>query len=269
MTEPDTSRVDAPVDRGAQREPWFESAARATRERFDGQSPCAFQTELALLGGASKKRRILWSFWWLPTAAALLVSVASAHQVRSGVSWIAERVSVWVSPTPTQTAVEEHVRINREPDRATHAPAQLPSAVATSEQTVPSVPARLETREVEPRSVRREPGPQSSELQPSASQRELEPPAPKSAPSDLQLYRAAHEAHFVRGDFAAALLAWDRYLQFAHKGQFVPEARFNRALALVRLGRKQLAIEALEPFAQGAYGNYRSEEARRLLRDLR
>lgn len=269
MSQRDTSRPDAPVDRGAQREPWFESAARATRERFDGQSPSAFQTELSLLGGYPKKRRGLWSFWWLPAAAALLVSVASAHQVRSGVSWVAQRVSVWVSPPPDETVAQERVRTNREPERATRVPTQLPSRDAESEQTVPSVPARLETPEVEPRIVRAQPRAQRSQPQSSGSQGELEPLAPNSAPSDLQLYRAAHEAHFVRGDFAAALLAWDKYLQFTHKGQFVPEARFNRALALVRLGRTQLAIEALEPFAQGAYGNYRSEEARALLRKLR
>ena len=46
---------------------------------------------------------------------------------------------------------------------------------------------------------------------------------------------------------------------------FAPEARYNRALSLVRLGRTQEARSALEPFANGAYGGYRKDEAKALL----
>jgi len=82
------------------------------------------------------------------------------------------------------------------------------------------------------------------------------------------LYRVAHTAHFVDHDPARALAGWDAYLRNAPNGQFAPEARYNRALSLVRLGRNQEAKSALEPFANGAYGGYREAEAGALLERL-
>ena len=83
-------------------------------------------------------------------------------------------------------------------------------------------------------------------------------------PSDLEiedLYRDAHAAHFVTRDPSAALAAWERYLAAAPDGRFGPEARYNRALTLVRLQRRDDALEALRPFAAAADGAYRQREA--------
>jgi outer membrane protein assembly factor BamD (BamD/ComL family) len=86
------------------------------------------------------------------------------------------------------------------------------------------------------------------------------------APDADELYRAAHQAHFGRADYAEALALWDRYLAQAEPGhRWKIEARYNRAIALYRLGQMQLAREALEPFARGEYGGYRRAEAQRLL----
>jgi hypothetical protein len=83
------------------------------------------------------------------------------------------------------------------------------------------------------------------------------------------LYREAHDAHFARKDPARALAAWDRYLAAAGPdGRMTLEARYNRAIALVRLGRAEDAKRALEPFARGEYGGYRREEAIRLIESL-
>jgi hypothetical protein len=83
------------------------------------------------------------------------------------------------------------------------------------------------------------------------------------------LYREAHAAHFVRRDPAAALAGWDRYLAAAGpSGRFAPEVRYNRAICLVRLGRRAEAAAALRPFASGEYGGYRRDEAAQLLRSL-
>jgi hypothetical protein len=83
-----------------------------------------------------------------------------------------------------------------------------------------------------------------------------------------ELYRAAHRAHFVAQDPAAALTAWDAYLTAAPTGRFAVEARYNRALCLLRLGRADAARAALTPFAEGTFGAYRRREAAELLRAL-
>jgi len=90
------------------------------------------------------------------------------------------------------------------------------------------------------------------------------PPAPPADASD-DLYRAAHERHFRGGDPSGAVEAWDRYLAAAPRGRFAVEARYNRALALLRAGRRSEGLAALQPFANGTFGQYRREDAQRLL----
>jgi RNA polymerase sigma-70 factor, ECF subfamily len=99
-------------------------------------------------------------------------------------------------------------------------------------------------------------------------------PTPKPKPTaridrETPLYEAAHEAHFVTRDPARALAAWDAYLATYPSGRFAPEAKYNRGISLLRLGRKDEAREALAPFADGAHGDYRKREAKRLLDTLR
>jgi hypothetical protein len=96
------------------------------------------------------------------------------------------------------------------------------------------------------------------------------PAAPREAPPDpsFELYKAAHQAHFVDQDSARALMAWDAYLRGAPRGAFVLEARYNRALCLVRLGRAAEARAALAPFAQGRFGAYRKDDAEKLIAAL-
>jgi hypothetical protein len=100
-----------------------------------------------------------------------------------------------------------------------------------------------------------------------------QPEAPAPAPQERApdraetLYERAHELHF-RGDApAAALAAWDTYLAAAPRGTFAIEARYNRALCLVKLGRLAEARTALEPFARGTVepAGYRQSEAARLI----
>jgi hypothetical protein len=102
---------------------------------------------------------------------------------------------------------------------------------------------------------------------PSPPPRILPPPKATAAIEDREtpLYREAHEAHFVARDPARALAAWDAYLGAHPNGRFAPEARHNRAITLLRLGRRDEARAALAPFADGAFGDYRKREARRLL----
>ena len=95
------------------------------------------------------------------------------------------------------------------------------------------------------------------------------PLPPVAVPSPLvretQDYGIAHRAHFVDQDPGAALVAWDRYLRRNPQGTFIPEARYNRALCLIKLQRFDVAAVALRPFATGKMGQYRQHEAKVLL----
>ncbi len=79
------------------------------------------------------------------------------------------------------------------------------------------------------------------------------------------LYREAHSAHFAERAYPRALAAWNRYLARHPGDRLAPEARYNRALCLVRLGRYAEATPALRHFAKGQYGRYRQQDAQRLL----
>jgi hypothetical protein len=108
--------------------------------------------------------------------------------------------------------------------------------------------------------------PAQPEPQPTAAA--SSPAVPDRASADeLAQFRHAQALHLAHDP--AALAAWDAYLQVAKQGALIPEAKYNRALCLVRLGRKAEARAALQPFASGQYTNYRREEARALLEALK
>jgi hypothetical protein len=100
-----------------------------------------------------------------------------------------------------------------------------------------------------------------------------EPPAPPAPPKQVEtvagvspLYRKAHELYFHDADYDKALVAWDDYLAKEPHGQFAVEARYNRALCLIRLSRFADARDALLPFANGEVvpAGYRQAEAKQL-----
>ncbi len=102
----------------------------------------------------------------------------------------------------------------------------------------------------------------ASALRPSPEQ----PAPPPVSPDALALFRTAQRLH-VEKAWERALAAWDAYLAVAKDGELAPEARWNRAICLVRLARTAAARRALEPFARGSDG-YRQAEARALLEAL-
>jgi hypothetical protein len=92
--------------------------------------------------------------------------------------------------------------------------------------------------------------------------------APDSENDAHEVYRRAHAAHFKSHDLPAALTGYEAYLAQQPSGRFAVDARYNRALCLVRLGRPAEAQPELERFAQGSYGGYRQVDAQRLLAAL-
>ena len=63
------------------------------------------------------------------------------------------------------------------------------------------------------------------------------PAAPEPAANPLHPFREAQRLQFKQKNWAAALAAWDTYLQQSPHGALAPEARWNRAICLVRLDR--------------------------------
>jgi tetratricopeptide (TPR) repeat protein len=94
-----------------------------------------------------------------------------------------------------------------------------------------------------------------------------QPPEPAKDP-ELAAVRDGHDLHLKTGNPKAALDAYERYLARYPAGRFVPEARYNSALNLLKLGRRDAARRLLTPFAEGRYGSYRRKEASALLHAL-
>jgi len=220
-------------------------ATRALREASppDDELDAVAASTLARVERSSKvqrrsalRQRTFTRWVVMPIAASFLVFCAWASA--SG------RLSRWVS-----------LRSHDDSERALHAPSPPPATPALATPPLPS-PVIEPSAEVA-----------VIDVQPEAAV--IPKPSPKPPVDVDALYRDAHDAHFVRRDPGAALAAWDRYLAAAGpSGRFTLEARYNRAISLVRLGRKTEAAEALRPFARGDYGGYRREEAEGLLRTL-
>jgi TolA-binding protein len=131
-----------------------------------------------------------------------------------------------------------------------------PEPLATPEPASPE-PASPEPASLEPVSVETAP---------------RDPGAPRSEDTterDERLaYQRAHTLQFDAHDHAAAIAAYDRYLARYPSGRFAMEAAYHRAVSLAHAGRTAEAIRALAPFAHGARGGYRQDEAAELMRAL-
>ncbi|MEY4545908.1 MAG: hypothetical protein RL685_2103 [Pseudomonadota bacterium] len=246
----------------------LERATRALRigaERTSSATRDAqLERALARLERAERARprapRLLRTAGW--TLAATLACAGAWAHATGRVSWFASVME----PAGTEPATAAGTAPRA---AARSAPASEPAQVlpGAAPVLVPPLPEALP--EVEPRP---ETAPPVIAPQPQARPRPAPQPAPKESQRALadELYREAHAAHFTRGDYAAALAAWDRYLSAAGPAhRWTVEARFNRGVALYRLGQKEAARRALRPFAEGEYGSYRRDEAGRLLEALR
>lgn len=157
-------------------------------------------------------------------------------------------------------------------------PAQVEVAPAPVETApVEAKPAPVEAKrapvEVKPAPVEAKPAPVEPKPVPLAPRVTTDPPkveAPKAQPSaDIAAYRYAHNLHFRGNDPKAALAAWDDYLAKYPNGSLALEARYDRALVLVKLARWNEARIALAPFANASVGSYRQKEATEILAAIR
>lgn len=148
------------------------------------------------------------------------------------------------------------------PPPAVPPPAVAPSAVSEELQAAPkpaAVPAAA------PESPSQRSAPPSEAREPRGASAPARTPVENDA---HDVYRRAQAAHFKSHDLAQALRGYEAYLAAQPAGRFAVDARYNRALCLVRLGRRAEAQTELERFAGGSYGGYRQADAQRLLAAL-
>lgn len=237
-------------------------ASHALRQQKDGGSAEASRTRARVLSRVSSSaRRGRLAVTLAPVAAVFALSTARAST--QGVlprAW--SRVESFFAPE--RQSVKAATGDGRGSAAATR-PAVVEAPGASREPVAPSVPEFP----VDMLPVAAEPPPSARTLAGRAAPVEVrkEPVAEvlRQDTETSRLYADAHRAHFVDRDPAVALRAWDAYLLVAPEGPLVPEARYNRALALVRLARYTEARRALEAFADGEYGGYRAHEARELI----
>jgi TolA-binding protein len=187
---------------------------------------------------------------WMLAAAALLVVLGGST---AWAYWTGRLEGLFGDVQRESAPVEEAA-----PEPAPQAPRAREEEVAP---VSPVVPAPSEENEA----------PSEIVESPSASRDEEPSVAPSEAtidPAERRAYREAHALHFEQHDDAAAIAAWDRYLATYPRGRFALEARYNRALCLVRAGRESEARAALTPFVQGTHGGYRQQEATEILEAL-
>ena len=243
----------------------LERGVRALRDSADGRAPQAEETLARVLRDLRRapvrRPAPTWSRAWLLAAALLAISTAAA--ARSGGLERVFRALVGESSDSTPLAhtaprpapAVPSAVVAPAPTSAEEAPAIEPTTLAPAPAPAPA-PATVRTPR--PTAVATAPAPA-----PAASA-----PSIPSAPSDDQAFANAHALHFHGSDPARALAAWDDYLHDFPAGRFAPEARYNRAIDLLKLGRAAEAKDALQPFASGAYGPYRQDEARAILRSI-
>lgn len=239
-------------------------ASRALREAGDIDDEDAALVRARILAslGEKRRKRSRKVLMLVPLAAVLVTTTALATTNEGFSRAIRNLVARIVEPEEARTPAEpvgkapassrSRVDTPVEPELAMNAP--LP------EEAEPPSPAPVEEPAAAPK--REKPKPIDSQPEPPSSQET----APR--PADLARFERAYELHFVVKDYERALLAWEGYLRTSPDGQLAVEARYNRAMALVRLGRHDEAKAALEPFARGAFGGYRQSEAQAILAAL-
>jgi hypothetical protein len=247
----------------------LQRAARALREETSGDDASARFTRARIMASVHDervKRRTRWAFL-LPIAATFVAASAygaATGKTRQAFEVVARALGVHSSTTPASTGTpprgreSSRLRAPAEPPTPAHAPA----GVETPSEPDPVAPPEPPATEPAPPRV----AAKSSAVAPSSTS--LPGGGGAAADPTFDLYRSAHQTHFVERDYRRALAAWDAYLRAAPRGSFVPEARYNRALCLVRLHRNDEARAALKPFAEGRYGTYRRADAEQLMAAL-
>ena len=231
-------------------------ATRALRDSHDGASPRSGTTEDRILTVARTRARTGRKVVSFVAAFAALLVLTTAWAATTGHM---AGVARWLTGRPPVGAAGP----SREPQDVPAPPATTRSPLAAPPEPAPDPSAAAPPHDA-PRMDHV--SPKATPLAPAVTApASPAPPTDDGGDAEGALYGVAHHAHFMARDPAQALQAWNAYLDAYPSGRFSLEARYNRALSLVRLGRLDEAHDALDPFASGAAGGYRQREARELL----
>lgn len=242
------------------------SAFKSVRETYEGhhdEADLTLQRALFKTRGEARKRKII-RFSILPIAAALAVSSAWAGATGHLGKTMQDLLRREEPVEPHAAAVAVPAPVASEPAVAPLVTAEpvapvVPEPVVAASPPPPSLPPPVRPAIASPPPVVLAPPP------PPPVEPVVPSPAASAPDPAAALFAEAHRLHFREKDPARALAAWDAYLKAAPDGPLSPEAHYNRALTLVRLGRKSDAMSELAGFANGSYRGYRQAEARKLL----
>lgn len=166
-------------------------------------------------------------------------------------------------PEPLALAVPAPAPIEPAPTPAPAIEAPVEVAPAPAIATVEPAPTRPRSKRIHaPASVEREPAVIADETKPVITVKPATA-APPAESAELALFRRAQKLHTAKD--RGAIAAWDDFLRVAPNSPLATEARYNRALSLIRAGRSDDARKALAPFARGDMSGYRQREATELI----
>lgn len=257
--------------------------ASALREEHDGATafPEATRARVVRTLAERKPRRKKW--WTVGVPAFVLLGGSTAWASATGqLPLLIEKTVQLVTGTapedesekaaPARPARSPLARQASEPESAFDAADSVEGAQeadvqeeAAQEETAPPQKQEEQVEPPQTQQVQR----QHNQIQ--QAQKNLRGDGSKEAPVapedavGLSVYREAHDAHFKQGDCDKAVRLYQKYLSEVPSGSFALEARYNRGVCLLKLGRTEEAVSALRPFADGAYGEYRRASSKELL----
>jgi hypothetical protein len=265
----------------------LERALRSLREDENGANPHSEETLDRILAS----RRSATGAWtrrarlWIPIAAVLALAtsalarsggVATIRAYMAGRSEVTERQVGMPWPAPAAPAgsgvagdspatADSPRLVDVASNQSATEPAPVP--VHASEPTLTASPSKVTSVSPTLTNAAASALPLAPATSSSSSPPSTTPPTPLG-PSETDVYARAHRLHFNGSDPAGALAAWDEYLRQYPDGRFAPEARYNRAIDLLKMKRYAEARTSLKPFADGVYGGYHRDDARELLRSI-
>jgi len=240
----------------------LKDAVSALRECTSGEDTGAARfTRGRVLGAVrvQKRHRVVKFTFGLPLVAILMGSAAWAASGHGVFTWIQRASSVFGLSQPTERVPHTANSVHQLPLERIAPPQTAPEAITSS--AVVTLPATVDEPTVASKTLTTKP-------HASATVSQAQPRDSEITERELSLYEVAHRAHFVSRDYGAALAGWNDYLRQVPSGRFALEAKYNRALCLLRLGRNSEAREALAPFSNGSMGGYRKSEAQALVEQL-